>query len=207
MRPQITSVGLCLETHEPGSPLSSSPLCLEPRNRDRVVEICGQRCLEVFPFVRARMLEAQFPCVQHLPGEIFPKSRRIQFVTKNRMAKMLKMHADLMSASGVQAAFDQACLIACTNHAVLSPGCPSAQRSHSHALAMDGMASDVFFNCAGRLAQFSSNQREINFFDPARCELFRQFLMRSIILGYDEAAARFFIQAVDNTGPFFSSDA
>ena len=58
------------------------------------------------------MLKAQFPRVQHLTGEIFRKPRRIQFVTENRMAKMMKVHADLMSASGVQAAFDQARLVA-----------------------------------------------------------------------------------------------
>ena len=71
---------------------------------------------------------------------------------------------------------------------------------------MDGMARDVFFNCACRLAQFSSNKREINLLYRARGELFRQFLMRSIVLGYNEAAARFFIEAVNNTGPFFSSN-
>lgn len=179
----------------------------QSRGSDRVIEIRGERCLEEFPLACARMLKGQFPRVQHLAGEILRKPRRIQFVTENRMAKMMKMHADLMSASGVQAAFDQACLVACTNHSVIGLGCPSAQRSHLHALAMDGMAGDVFFNCARRLSQFSSNQREINLFDRARGELFRQFLMRPIVLGYNEAAARFFIEAVNNTGPFFSSNA
>ena len=52
------------------------------------------------------MTEAQLPCVQHLAREIFRKARRINFVAKNRMTEMMKVHANLMSASAVQPALN-----------------------------------------------------------------------------------------------------
>ncbi len=47
------------------------------------------------------MTEAQLPCVQHLAREIFRKTRRIDFVAENCVAEMMKVHANLMSASAV----------------------------------------------------------------------------------------------------------
>ena len=71
---------------------------------------------------------------------------------------------------------------------------------------MNGMSSDSFINNAGRLAQFSGNQREINLFHRARGELFRQFPVRHVILCYHEAAACFLIETVNDAGSFFSAD-
>ena len=71
---------------------------------------------------------------------------------------------------------------------------------------MDGMSSDFFVNNAGRLSQFSGDQRQINFFHCARGELFRQFSMRHVVLSYHEAAACFLIETVNDAGSFFSAD-
>jgi hypothetical protein len=73
-------------------------------NRGR--EIRGQRRFKMFPFAGTRMAEAKLPSVQHLARQIFRKPRRIDSIADNRVAEMMKMHADLMSASAVQPAFN-----------------------------------------------------------------------------------------------------
>ena len=52
------------------------------------------------------MMEAELPRVQHLAREIFRKARRINFIAEHRMTEMMKVHANLMSASAVQPAFN-----------------------------------------------------------------------------------------------------
>ena len=52
------------------------------------------------------MLEAQFPRVQHLPRKIVRTAWRINFIAEDGMTEMMKMHANLMGASTVQAALN-----------------------------------------------------------------------------------------------------
>ena len=52
------------------------------------------------------MIEAKLPRVQHLPRKILCEARRIHFVAKHGMTEVMKVHSDLMSASGVQPAFN-----------------------------------------------------------------------------------------------------
>jgi len=52
------------------------------------------------------MTEAELPRVQHLTREIFRNARRINFVAEHGMSEMMKVHANLMGAPGVQPAFD-----------------------------------------------------------------------------------------------------
>src|SRR5690242_12780485 len=70
--------------------------------RDRSLEIIRQRSLKLLPFTSARMTKAELPCVQHLAAKIFGDSRPIDFVTQDRMTKMMQMHPNLMCAAGVQ---------------------------------------------------------------------------------------------------------
>ncbi len=75
-----------------------------------------------------------------------------------------------------------------------------------HSFTMDRMSSDFLVNHAGRLAQFSGDQRQINLFHRARGELFRQSPVCNVILCYHEAAACFLIETVNDAGSFFSAD-
>ena len=68
------------------------------------------------------------------------------------------------------------------------------------------MSSDFFFDYASRLAQFSSDKREINLFHCARGELFGQSPMRDVIFGHYKTATCFLVEAVNDAGPFFSAD-
>ena len=52
------------------------------------------------------MMEAELPRVQHLAREIFRKARRINFIAEHRMTEVMKVDANLMSASAVQPAFN-----------------------------------------------------------------------------------------------------
>ena len=71
---------------------------------------------------------------------------------------------------------------------------------------MHRMTANFFFDHAGALPQFSGDKREINFLDSARCELFRQSAMGFVILRDDDAAARVFIEAMNDAGTFFSAN-
>jgi len=68
------------------------------------------------------------------------------------------------------------------------------------------VSSDFFFDYASRLAQFSGDEREINLFHRPRRELFGQFAMCDVIFRHYQTAACFFVETVNNAGPFFSAD-
>ena len=78
--------------------------------------------------------------------------------------------------------------------------------SHLHSLAMDRMSSDFLFDYASRFAQFSADECEINLFHCAPGELFGEFPMRHVIFRHHETAACFFVETVNNAGPFLSAD-
>src|SRR6266550_3024838 len=119
---------------------------------------------------------------------------------------MMKMHTNLMGASAIQPAFDQARLIPRANDAVLSFGRSSPRRSHTHSLSMHGVPANFFFDHARLFAQFSGDERKINLFDPPLCKLPRQFSMRLIVLRDNKTAACFFVETVNDPGSFFAAD-
>ena len=84
--------------------------------------------------------------MQHLSRESFCVFLAVDFVAENRVTKVMKMHTNLMSASAVQSAFNQACLIARSNDAILGSGCPATEGSYPHPLAMDRMSADILFD-------------------------------------------------------------
>ena len=55
--------------------------------------------------------------------------------------------------------------------------------------------------------QFSGYQHKVNLFHRARRELLRQFPMCHVVFCYDEAAACFFIETMNDARPFLSTDA
>ena len=117
------------------------------------------------------MTESKLPSMQHLARKIFDQAYSIDFVTEDRMTQMMKMHANLVRASAVQPAFNQTCFLIGANNAIFGFGCASTLCGDTHSLPMDRMSSDSFFDYAGRLAQFSRHQCEINLFYGAVGEL------------------------------------
>lgn len=85
----------------------------------RVGKILRQRRFETLPFIDAGMIKPEFPRVEHLAGIIRGQFCCVNFIAEKRMAEVMKMHPDLMGAAAVQAAFDQASVIAGTNHSIL----------------------------------------------------------------------------------------
>ena len=97
-------------------------IALESRFFDRLFEVSRQRSFETPPFTCARMLKTQLPCVQHLAGKIFGELGRVDFVTQDRIAKMMQVHPNLMCTAAVQSAFNQTGLLARTKNSILSFG-------------------------------------------------------------------------------------
>src|ERR1700730_15169353 len=95
-------------------------------------KIRRQRSLEIFPFLSARMTKSKLPRMQHLSRENLCEPRRIDFITEQRETEMMEMHANLMSPSAVQPAFDQSGPIARPNGAILGFGCASTEGSRAH---------------------------------------------------------------------------
>ena len=110
------------------------------------------------------MAKSKLPRMQHLPGEIICEAWRVNFVAKDWVTEMMKMHANLMGPSAVQQAFDQTGALARPNNAILGSGRASSPSSRAHSLSMNRMSPDFFFDYTGRFGQFSSDQRKINLF-------------------------------------------
>ena len=54
------------------------------------------------------MMEGELPGVQHLAGKISGAFAGVEFIAQHRMAEVVEVDADLVGASAVQRAFDQA---------------------------------------------------------------------------------------------------
>jgi len=152
------------------------------------------------------MAKTQFPRMQHLSREILCQARRINFIAQHRMTEMVKMHTNLMRASAMQSAFDQARLVPCANDAVFSFSCATTWRSDAHALSMCRVSPDFFFDYACLFAQLPGDEHEINLFDYALGKLSRQFSMRRIIFRDDKTTAGVFIETMHDARSFLSAD-
>jgi len=54
------------------------------------------------------MVEPELPCVQHLSRKLSRAFVSVNFIAKDRMPEVMQMHANLVRASAVQHAFDEA---------------------------------------------------------------------------------------------------
>jgi hypothetical protein len=144
--------------------------------------------------------------MQHLSRKILCETRRIDFVAKHWVTEVMKMHANLMGPSTVQPALDKSGPLTRPNDAILSFSRPSAHSSRAHSLSMDWMPSDLFFDHTSWLAQLSGDECEIDLLYTARGELPGYFAVRSVILGYDKAPARFFVETMNNSRALFTAD-
>ena len=81
----------------------------------------------MLPFASARVTKTERPCVQHLARKILSEPRRVDFVTQHRIAKMMQMHSNLMSATTVQFALNEARLLGRAQNAIFSLGRATAR--------------------------------------------------------------------------------
>ena len=153
------------------------------------------------------MDKRQFARVQHharrgVVGQLLEPdilSRAVSVVADERMADELKMHADLMRASGVNLRLHQRRPVKPFENLVARVRrATGTVVVHSHAFAMrrtprDGGAD--FSRVARRLA---THERMVNLIYLAFGKLFRQRNVCLIVLGDDEAAAGFLVEPVDD---------
>ena len=99
-----------------------APLPLSAYRRYRLFQIIGQRSLKVLPFASARVTKTELPCVQHLARIIPSEPRCVDLVTQHRIAKMMQIHSNLMSATTVQFALNDARLLGRAKNAIFSLG-------------------------------------------------------------------------------------
>src|SRR6185369_10819111 len=110
---------------------------------DELLEVARQRRAPRHRLAARRMLEAQLRGVQRLAREVDAVARAaaIDGVADERMADVLEMHADLVRAPGLQAAFDQRGAAEALEHAVARARGLAAVRD-GHARAHLGVAAD-----------------------------------------------------------------
>jgi hypothetical protein len=112
-----------------------------------------------------------------------------------------------MRSSAVQRAFEQADVVAGSQDAILGFGGASLAPRNAHPLPVDRMTRNGFVDDSRAFAQDSGHQREINLRHRPRGELPGKIAMGRVVFRHDEAAARFLVESMDNSGPFLPADA
>ena len=176
----------------------------------------GSGDFEAHFLFRARMDERKFPRMQHHARsgaagqfrELLVLLRAVNFITRERMAEELEMHANLVRPAGVDLRLDKRRGLQLFQHA---PACVRRAAgivvAHGHAFAMRRMPRDGRADFAGAARQFAADNRVVDFFHAALGKLFREREVRPVIFGDDEAAAGFLVEPVDDAGPRHAADA
>jgi len=99
-----------------------APLPRSAYRRYRLFQVIGERSFKVFPIAGARVTKTELPCVQHLARKILSEPRCVDFVAQHRIAKMMQMYSNLMSATTVQFALNDARLLGGAKNAIFSLG-------------------------------------------------------------------------------------
>ena len=86
--------------------------------------------------------------MKHLAREISGALPTVKFVAKDRMAEVMKVDANLVGASTVDRAFDQARVTTRTHDAIFGPGRAARALRDAHFFAMNGMTRDRRLDCA-----------------------------------------------------------
>lgn len=153
------------------------------------------------------MIEGQLPRVQHLPRQRPRAPARVNGVAENRVTEMLHVHADLVSTSAMQAAFNETRPGSAANDAKVCAGLAAAFSGYGHFSAVNAMPRDSGIDYSGIPAKLSGDERKIDFFNRARGELSGKVEMRRVIFRGDKTAARLLVEAVDNARAQFSANA
>ena len=143
---------------------------------------------------------------QFLQPGILP--RAVGFIADERMAEKLKMHADLMRATGVNLRLDERGRVQSFQHAITGVRGPAGiVVARGHAFAVRRMPGDGGVDFAGFAREFTAHNRIVNFFNLPPGELRRKREVRFVVFGDDEAAAGFLVEPVDDAGPRDAADA
>jgi len=115
---------------------------------------------------------------------------------------------DLVGSSGVKGALNQRVPIEYLEDLVISMGFTAPGIfDYRHFLTMNRVASKGSGNGTGSMAQEARSQGQVDFFNGASGELLGEEIVGVIVFGNHDAAAGFLIQAVDDPGALFASDA
>ncbi len=136
----------------------------------------------------------------------------IDGIAKERMPQMGEVNADLMGASGLQPAADQAGLTVSFQHCVVGNRiAPDLFGYHGDLLAIMPRPGEACPDRAGGRVRFAPGEGEIGAFEGARAavvgELSREAVMRTVVLRHDDQAAGVLVESVDDAGAAHAADA
>lgn len=154
----------------------------------------------------ARMCEAEFIGVQQWPGNLLLRLA-IYRIAHKRMANVRHVNPNLMRPPGMQRQLDVRAIGALLQHPVIRLGGSTMFDIRRHFLPVALAATNDGFNFPGEPRELAGTDGPVNLRHAARFELRDQTLVRDIGLRDDDAAARAFVEPVDDAGPFDAADA
>lgn len=156
------------------------------------------------------MLETQLPGVQHLaPGQPLQTGvvrAAINRIADDGVADRCQVNADLVRATGVEAAFQQRSSGETAADLPIRARRPP-RRQHRHFPALNRVASDGAINAAARSARRSPDQGEIDFFNGSRLKRSGQVTVGGVGFRDHKAAAGLLVQTMNDPGAFNPADA
>src|SRR5687768_4636189 len=167
-------------------------------------------------FTGTRMFEAERIGMKHLarggvvrlrakPNVLAPA---VGAIASQRKTKMLKVNADLVSASGMEDDLDERGGAKSFKHAKAGACFAAFARfGYGHGAAMGGMSGDGGLDFTGSFRKFAAEDRVINFFQGAIAELLGKAEMRGVIFGDHQTTARILVDAMDDARPRVAGDA
>ena len=122
--------------------------------------------------------------------------RAVERVSHNRMPDGRKVRADLVRAPGVEHGLDQRAAIQARDHAPVGSRVAALGCARGHARAAARIARNGQRDRAGIARHLAVHQRQINFPDVSRTELFGEMFVRLVIPRHDHRARSFAVQAM-----------
>jgi hypothetical protein len=153
-----------------------------------------------------RMIECEFPGVQHGPRNFSGAAGAILSISQNGMTEMLKMDANLVSASTVQTALEQRRIRSAAHHPKIGARIPTALARDRHLLPLNAMSPNRSVNGPGISPQFSGDEREINLLNRAGGELAGEIEMGGIVFRDDQATTCSLVEPMNDSRPLLAAD-
>jgi hypothetical protein len=124
----------------------------------------------------------------------------VEGISCDRVSQALKMDADLVGSSGVRHASNERPAVTGGEELVIGHSVPTRGSSAGcHLLPLNRVTSYRQIDGSLLMARPSPDDGEIGFLHLTLGERLRERRMDLIILGYDNASAGLFVQAMDNT--------
>jgi hypothetical protein len=149
--------------------------------------------------------------VKHLAGDLQLGRQPVAGAAVGRvaddgMAEVGEVDADLVGAAGFDADAQEGCQRPGGEDFVVRDGGPAFFRD-GHFLAVDGMAADRELHGAGRLLRRAPDEGEVFLADGVGGKLRDERGVGLLVLGDDEDAGGVLVEAVDDAGAEFATDA